>query len=257
MIKTLIVDDEIFVRKGLISVLPWQKFGFKIVGEASGGEKALEFLANNRVDIAFMDLTMPGMSGFELMKATRDAYPDLRVVVLTCHQDFNYIQDAMRLGAIDYIVKTQLEKETLDDVLERISARIRHDSKERGSFVPAPAFVNEQGKRYSDEVVASINNAIQYLNDHLFDGINQEEVAKAVNMSRGYFSVCFKDITGTPFSDYLRGLKMSSAEALLRKTAKPIYVIADQLGFQDEKYFSKLFRELNGMTPSEYRERNR
>ncbi|MBM7565486.1 response regulator transcription factor [Paenibacillus sacheonensis] len=256
MIKTLIVDDEIYVRKGLISVLPWEKFGFKIVGEASGGERALEFLKDNRVDVVFMDLTMPGMSGFELMKETRSGHPGVKTVVLTCHQDFGFIQDAMRLGAIDYIVKTQLEKEKLDDVLERIANRIKLDNQDRnGEF--EPTYENEQGKRYSEEVVAAIHNAVRYMNERLFEGIHQEEVAKAVNMSRGYFSMCFKDIAGKSFSDYLRNLKIGAAESLLRKTSKPVYVIADQLGFQDEKYFSKLFREQNGMTPSEYRERSR
>ncbi|MBP3965587.1 MULTISPECIES: response regulator transcription factor [Paenibacillus] len=257
MIRTLIVDDEIYVRKGLISVLPWEKFSFKIVGDVSSGDKALEFLKGNGVDVMFMDLTMPGMSGFELMKETQNSFPDLKVVVLTCHQDFEFIQETMRLGAIDYIVKTQLEKEKLEDVLARIESRIRRENKDRSGSEYAPIFKNEQGKRYSEEVVSCINNAVKFMNEHLFHGINQEEVAKAVNMSRGYFSLCFKDIVGTPFSDYLKNLKIQSAESLLRKTSKPVYLIADQLGFQDEKYFSKLFREHCGMTPTEFRERNR
>ncbi|WP_308636244.1 response regulator transcription factor [Paenibacillus silvisoli] len=257
MIRTLIVDDEIYVRKGLISVLPWEKFSFKIVGEASSGDKALEFLKDNGVDVMFMDLTMPGMSGFELMKETRNSFPDLKVVVLTCHQDFDFIQETMRLGAIDYIVKTQLEKEKLEDVLERIASRLRRESKERSGADYVPIYRNEQGKRYSEEVVTCINNAVKFINENLFNGINQEEVAKAVNMSRGYFSLCFKDIVGTPFSEYLKNLKIQSAESLLRKTSKPVYLIADQLGFQDEKYFSKLFREHSGMTPTEFRERQR
>jgi YesN/AraC family two-component response regulator len=255
MIRTLIVDDEIYARKGLISVLPWEKFGFKIIGEASSGEKALEFLQNHGADVVFTDLTMPGMSGFDLMRETGNRYPDMRTVVLTCHQDFGFIQEAMRLGAIDYIVKTQLEKEKLEEVLERIANRIKHDNKKIGEYYPGPD--NELGKRYSEEVVSSINNAVQFIHDRLLAGIHQEEVAKAVNMSRGYFSVCFKDIVGTPFGDYVRSLKIQTAEKLLRKTNKPIYWIAGQLGFQDEKYFSKIFREQIGMTPSEYREQKR
>ncbi|QHT60182.1 helix-turn-helix transcriptional regulator [Paenibacillus lycopersici] len=148
-----------------------------------------------------------------------------------------------------------MDKEKLDDVLERIADRVKLDCRGRNDFVPNDE--NASGKRYSEEVVSAIQNAVRYMNDHLFDGIHQEEVAKAVCMSRGYFSVCFKDIAGRPFSDYLRDLKIAAAESLLRNTSKPVYVIADQLGFQDEKYFSKLFREQNGMTPTEFRERNR
>lgn len=254
MIHTIIVDDEIYVRKGLISVLPWEKVGFKIVGEASSGEKALEFLRDNRADVAFTDLTMPGMSGFDLMKELRSEYPEMKTVVLTCHQDFGFIQEAMRLGAIDYIVKTQLEKEKLEEVLERIANRIKHDHKMKSEY--PPMFENDQGKRYSEEVVSSIHQAVKLIQDKLLTGIHQEEIAKTVNMSRGYFSICFKDIVGTPFGDYVRNLKIHKAEELLRMTNKPIYWIADQLGFQDDKYFSKIFREQIGKTPSEYREQS-
>jgi YesN/AraC family two-component response regulator len=252
MIQTLIMDDEIYVRKGLISVLPWEKFGFKIIGEASSGEKALEFLKANPVDVVFTDLTMPGMSGFDFMKEIRSLFPNLKAVVLTCHQDFGYIQEAMRLGAIDYIVKTQLEKEKLETVLERIAGRINHENRSKPDYLPL--YENGQGKRYSEEVVESIQNAVKYINDKLLTGIQQEEVARAANMSRGYFSLCFKDIVGKAFSDYVRSVKIDKAQELLRMTNKPVYWIAEQLGFQDEKYFSRIFREQTGKTPSEFRD---
>jgi two-component system, response regulator YesN len=264
MIRTLIVDDEKYVRKGLIAVMPWDAFGYKVVGEASSGEKALEFLMDNEVDLVFTDLTMPSMSGFELMKELRKKYPDIYIVVLTCHQDFDFIQEALRMGAIDYIVKTQLEKEKFEEVLQRIAARIKRDQAMKYS-VPGykslksiyPAADNSSGQKYSEEVQACISNAVKYIRDNILTGINQDDVAKAVNISRGYFSACFRDIMGKSFSDYVKGLKIQMAEELLQQTNKPVYWIAEQLGFQDEKYFSKIFREQIGMNPSEYREQKR
>lgn len=70
------------------------------------------------------------MSGLELMKELQIVAPAIKVVVVTCHQDFDYIQDALRLGAIDYIVKTQLEDQNLDEVLARIAKRVRSSSGE-------------------------------------------------------------------------------------------------------------------------------
>lgn len=127
MIRTLIVDDEHLVRKGLIYSFPWQQFGMEIVGEADNGETALELLAKHSVDLLLTDLTMPVMSGFELMQQVRAAFPQVFIAVLTCHSDFDYIQDALRLGAIDYVLKTQLEQESVENVLERISRRIKQD----------------------------------------------------------------------------------------------------------------------------------
>lgn len=262
MIKTLIVDDEKYVRKGLIAVFPWNSFGFNIIGEASSVDKALEILSINQVDLVITDLTMPIKSGFDLMKELSQSYPEIFVVVLTCHQEFSYIQEALRSGAIDYIVKTQLEKEKVEEVLQRIASKIMHyktftnvyANDEKMSDLPVDM---GQELHYSDEVIACISSAVKYIKNNLFSSINQSDVAKAVNISRSYFSICFKDIMKKSFSDYVKDLKIQKAKESLLQTNKTIYAIAEQLGFKDEKYFSKMFREYTGFTPSEFRERRR
>lgn len=128
MLKVLVVDDDKLVRKGLISAMPWTDFNMQVVGEAANGEKALEFLKANPVDLLVTDLSMPVMSGLELMKIARQWYPGLYMTVLTVHHDFEYIQEALRLGAIDYISKVQLEKERFDEVLGRIRNRIEQEA---------------------------------------------------------------------------------------------------------------------------------
>ncbi|XID90587.1 response regulator [Paenibacillaceae bacterium WGS1546] len=124
MIKVLIVDDDRLVRKGLISAMPWSDFGMEVVGEASNGEKALEFMEAHPVDLLVTDLAMSVMSGIELMREVRKRYAKLPIIVLTLHQDFEYVQEALRLGAIDYIAKVQLEKERFEEVLGRIRQRL-------------------------------------------------------------------------------------------------------------------------------------
>jgi two-component system response regulator YesN len=124
VIKVLIVDDDKLVRKGLTSTMPWQEYNMKVVGEAKNGEKALEFMESNEVDLLFTDLAMPVMSGIELMRSVREHYPGVSIVVLTMHQDFEYIQDALRLGAIDYIAKVQMEVESFEEVLARVQKRM-------------------------------------------------------------------------------------------------------------------------------------
>ncbi|CAM4498079.1 two-component system response regulator YesN [Paenibacillus endophyticus] len=129
MIDVLIVDDDKLVRKGLMSVMPWEAFGMRVVGEAANGEKALEFLKENRVELMMTDLAMPVMSGIELIRIVRKRYPEVAIAVLTLHQDFEYIQEALRLGAIDYIAKVQLEKEQFEEVLGRIHARMLNEQR--------------------------------------------------------------------------------------------------------------------------------
>lgn len=124
MIKVLIVDDDKLVRKGLISAMPWEQFDMLVVGEAGNGEKALEFLESHDVDLLITDLAMPVMSGIELIRIVCERFPKVEIAVLTMHQDFEYVQEALRLGAIDYIAKVQLEKEQFEVVLGRIYKRM-------------------------------------------------------------------------------------------------------------------------------------
>lgn len=132
MIRVLIVDDDRLVRMGLSAVMPWKTFDMEVVGEANNGEAALEFLSNNEVDLLLTDITMPVMSGIELMKIAHKRYPRLLTVILTFHEDFEYIQETMRLGAIDYISKLQMEKENFEEVLDRICKRIRREQQTQG-----------------------------------------------------------------------------------------------------------------------------
>ncbi|WP_028548156.1 response regulator transcription factor [Paenibacillus sp. UNC451MF] len=126
MIKALVVDDEYFVRKGFISTMQWSAFDVTVVGEASNGKKALELLEQEPVDLLITDLAMPIMNGFDLMQEVRTRFPHVHMSVLTCHEDFKYIQEALRLGAIDYIVKTELENDKMQEALRRITMRIHN-----------------------------------------------------------------------------------------------------------------------------------
>jgi len=468
MIKALIVDDEKLARKGLMSMMPWQRFGMEIVGEAPNGKAALEFINANPVDLLVTDLTMPFMSGMELIKEVKERFPAVWVVVLTCHQEFSLIQEALRLGAIDYIVKTQLDSENVDDILQRIAARIAHSRRDDGiegadtaigrkqagspfdtgmllvtldkradlsalsdwsgvdklgkPVVPVDSYAwlcpdyladlleawkadppvnwaltvvrnpdrletsqvinpirmyllreffygyhhqrpllewtvrlyggeqdkldreemetlhtawtslawvsrpDEFNKRlamirdrkpdiaqlknllysclpeinklvhaadlhsdlerldsfvaweqwenwlaelrqkmkreirsfsYSEEVIESIYKAMKYIDRHYAEALNQNELARLFNISRSYFSICFKDIVGKSFSDYVRDIRIEKAQSLLIRTNKPIFEISQETGLKDDRYFSKMFRETVGMSPTEYRNRLR
>ncbi|CAI6083958.1 response regulator transcription factor [Cohnella sp. JJ-181] len=130
MIQALIVDDEHLVRKGLRLLFPWEKYGVEIAGEAASGEKAMQLLREKPIQLLMTDITMPGMSGLELIRQAQQHDAAIKVVILTCHQDFEYIQAALRMGAIDYIVKTQLEEMDLDQAMERIVKAVRTEAPE-------------------------------------------------------------------------------------------------------------------------------
>lgn len=124
MIRVMIVDDDPLVRQGIRELMPWTAHGMEVTGEAGNGRDALELLQANKVDIALVDLDMPIMGGMEFIEKASALYPALRYVILTVHTEFERIQKAMRLGAIDYIAKTQFDKENFDAILERIAQKL-------------------------------------------------------------------------------------------------------------------------------------
>lgn len=463
MIKALVVDDEKRVRRGFIALADWSAYGISIVGEAKDGASALALLGEREVDMMFVDIGMPGMSGFELIDQARSRYPKTKAVILTCYHEFDYVQEALRIGAIDYIVKTLLNKSNVDETLQRIVKRFEwerrqmaggaqrpfeaamvlapkgraarddtppanlapegkprrldgglwiwtaqadraeawlrelpahvagrwhaalvtagaddrvsareaeraiaerlpvrlfyrgsgdagdlavvlselkadagpksaeldaafaewsecrwllygedwrkfalqieqwqvdparlqdwlrslaaewapylgwragagdeegladvlgdpetlHDWKQWKSWLSAAAHLTQQRLvelSLSREVFGSLVRALLYMKGNAGRDLNQDEVARRIGMSRSYFSQCFKKFaSGEAFGDALRKLRLSAAKALLVGTDLPIRDIAGRVGFEDDKYFSRLFRDRTGLLPSEYR----
>jgi two-component system response regulator YesN len=120
LIRVMIVDDDKLARMGFKTMLPWKKHNMEVVGEAANGMKALEILDTLPVDLIFVDLAMPVMPGIDLIRAVRAKYPAVQFVVLTFHEDFKYIQTTMRLGALDYISKIELENADYDAICMRL-----------------------------------------------------------------------------------------------------------------------------------------
>lgn len=120
MIKVLVVDDDKLARKGIISLMNWERFGMVVAGDAQNGRSALQFIGENAVDLVFVDIDMPEMNGIEFMEQCRKLKPEIQFVVLSFFEDFSYVQATLRLGGLDYISKTSMELDDCDIILQRI-----------------------------------------------------------------------------------------------------------------------------------------
>ena len=94
--NVLIVDDDKLARKGLIAIMDWEKYGFKVAGDVQNGRKALEFLRTHPVDIVFTDIDMPEIDGLELMQMCKEEFPDIKFVIFSVYENFSYAQTAIR-----------------------------------------------------------------------------------------------------------------------------------------------------------------
>lgn len=120
MWKVIIVDDEVLVRRGLASTIPWSKYNMQVIGDFSNGAKALEAMTTLKPDVVITDIRMPHMDGLTFLKAIRESYPETICVILSCHDDFNYAKEAIHLGAVNYLVKTAMDETEVDLALGKI-----------------------------------------------------------------------------------------------------------------------------------------
>lgn len=111
MLKVIVVDDEMLIRKRIILGFDWENMGYQIGDEASDGTGALELFEHNHYDLAIVDIAMPGMNGIELAKKIRERQYQTHIIFLTGHSDFKYAQQAIQYGVHDYVLKPINEEE--------------------------------------------------------------------------------------------------------------------------------------------------
>ena len=103
-IKVLLVDDHQLIREGIKNSLLDQN-PIQVIGEAQNGEEALSFLSENLVDVVLMDISMPIMGGITTTQKIVEKYPNVNVIILTMHNEVSIIQEALKAGALGYLLK--------------------------------------------------------------------------------------------------------------------------------------------------------
>lgn len=125
IIKVLIVDDEVLVRKGISMGLDWTSMGFQEVYEAKNGQQALELAKTHQPQLVITDIKMPKMDGHELIDALKVYSPDSVVIVLSCLNDMDSVRKAMGFGgAIDYIPKLSMSTDNLKQIILRAKEKM-------------------------------------------------------------------------------------------------------------------------------------
>ncbi|WP_322906941.1 response regulator [Paenibacillus campi] len=119
----LITDDENFIREGIKRTIE-HAFPDDAVHLAASAEEAVELMSRHRMDIVLTDILMPGINGLELMKISRRKQPQAKWVVISAHSEFSYAQQAVHLGARDYLLKP-IGKTKLVELIETLSEEIR------------------------------------------------------------------------------------------------------------------------------------
>lgn len=104
-LKVFIVDDEKSVVEWLVKNVEWEVYNCEVAGYSQDAAAALQYMETHQVDLLFTDISMPEMSGLELIKKTKEWYPDLFIIVISAYDKFTYVKEAFQYGIIDYCLK--------------------------------------------------------------------------------------------------------------------------------------------------------
>ena len=128
--KVILVDDEEEVREAIRKRINWEEIGFTVAGTAENGEDALELAENCEPDVVMTDIQMPFMDGLTLLKKVKEKIPDVRSVIFSGYDDFEYAKEAIRLEAEEYILKP-VDADELKEIFKRIKERLDEQRQQR------------------------------------------------------------------------------------------------------------------------------
>lgn len=257
MIKVVVVDDEILLRKGLISTTPWSSLDCEVVGEASDADEGEEVIKNLQPDIVIMDIKMPGRTGLELIKSLKSE-AGCEFIILSGYGEFSYAQKAIDLGVNSYLLKPVGDEELLEAIRKTVAlvkekAFYKKVKLEYDKQRPVENMFTAAGEGGNSEKY--LQKALQYIKEHCGQAdLVIKDVADHLQISSSYLWKLFGKKTTYSFNEYLTLCRIKKAITLLSDEHMKVYEIAEACGYKDIHYFSSVFKKIIGMTPTEYRE---
>lgn len=152
--KVLIVDDEKPIRDEL-KILLQDEERYQVIGEARNGKLAWDFCQKNEPDIVITDIVMPAMDGLELSQAIKEWNPDIQIVLLTMHKDFNYARKAIKYGVKDYLIKGLYSDQELKETLNKVTNTLKNKNK---STIKNELLLLEEGNKIFDFLLNNDTN---------------------------------------------------------------------------------------------------
>lgn len=234
MVSIVVVEDEFKIRHGLLQLIEKLEMECRVTGEAENGYEGLKMIRDLLPDVVITDIRMPKMDGLEMIENVRKLNIDTKFIILSGYAEFDYARKGLRLGVYEYLLKP-VTISAVKDLLYRLTSREAEEVK--------PG--NAQYSKVIHDMIGTIDkNYGQRLGLDVF--------ADKYHLTPEYISSIFTKETGTNFSNYIKAVRMEKAKELLLHSNMKIYDVALQVGYPDQKYFSKVFKEYTGVSAKEY-----
>ncbi len=232
-----LVDDEPLAIEQMESQIPWEQYGFQVVGSNTDPIKALEELKSIQPHVVFTDMKMPGLDGAQLAEKLQTLLPSCEIIVISAWSDFELVRATLREGCFDYLLKPLKEVEYAP-MLQRLYLHLQKKGPELQYNGPGNALIREMQN---------------WLRAHLKEKISLTDLSEQFHLSTNAICSYFNRYLNTTFVSYLTELRMKRAEKLLKETSLNIKEIALECGYEDYFYFCRVFQRTYHCTPTQLR----
>lgn len=246
MYQLLIADDEPLVADSLAKYVKWNDIGYQTAAVVYSVEEGIKVLKEKKIDIILTDIIMGEKTGLQFLEEALEIQPEAKGVIISGHEDFQFAKTAIRLGVYDYLVKP-VDLDELVEVFSRIQGQI---SREQGDVQSKQ---QEEQEEHPEGMI--VNKVKEYISIHFSENISLNSLAELVYVHPTYLSILFKKKTGKNFKDYLTAVRILKAKELLQDVSLRVSDVGNMVGYDGPKHFSKVFKEVTGMTPKDYRNR--
>ncbi len=255
MYRVLIVDDEPIIVEGLRKSIKWETYGCQVVATAHSGIEALELIKEKEPQLIISDISMPGMDGLQMIAAIKSQFPHVQITILTGYRDFDYAQEAIRLGVTRFLLKPS-KMDELQEAVQTMVGNLQESGVSTQENVRDKKNQEVKGTEESADPTTSsfiVKNAIQYIEAHYKEKLKLADVAEETYVSQWHLSKLLNRHTGQNFPEILNGVRIDHAKELLKDPSLRIGDIADEVGFLDMAHFSRVFKRKMGISANEYR----
>ena len=256
--KLLIVNDEIISAKGLQAGIHWADYGIDEVEVAFEARSAKKLLSEKAFDIILCDIEMPGESGIDLIRWVRQENLEVEVIFLTCHADFEFAQEAIRLKCRNYILVPAAYDVVAENVREVVHA-IEEAREARKHQAFGQLWIGEKEKEAELQTITrspekTVENVEEYVGRHLNDPeLSVNQIASTLYLNPDYLNRVFKRVKGTSIGHYVLERRMTLAVYLLQEGRLGATKVSELVGYTSYSSFVAAFKNYYGCPPSKYK----
>lgn len=245
MYRVVLIDDERIIVEGLTKVVDWPAYHCEVVATAGNAPEGAATIRAHKPHILFTDIKMPDQDGLTMLAGLKSEFPHMQVTVLTGYRDFEYAQEAVRLG----VTRLLLKPSKMDEINEAMQAMVANLKAEPArEQEPADASKNNANSFL-------VRTAIAYMEEHFSEKLTLQDVADQCYVSQWHLSKLLNKHTEKNFYDLLNSIRIAEAKRLLADPGRTIGDVGEQVGYTDAGHFARTFKKIEGVSANEYRNR--